>query len=241
MNQKALYKIGYGVYVIGAHSGDKLNAQIANTIFQITSEPPRVAVSINKKNLTWEYIHESKAFSATVLCQDTPLSFIGNFGFKSGREVNKLEGINYKIGITGSPIILDNAVSYLEVRVSQEVDVGTHTIFIGEVVDAEIVAEKPCLTYEYYQQVKRGTTPKTAPSYVEVKSEKPAPAPVNPEPAPAKITARYKCTICGYIYDPAQGDPDSGVAPGTPFEQLPADWVCPVCGAAKDQFEKMAD
>ena len=169
MDSKALYKIGYGVYLVGAHKGDKLNAQIANTVFQVASEPPTVAVSINKKNLTWEYIHESQAFSATVLQQDTPLPFIGRFGFKSGRDMNKMEGVNYRPGVTGSPVVLDNAVSFLEVKVKQEVDVGTHTIFIGEVVDAGIIEEKPTLTYEYYQQVKRGTTPKTAPSYVEAK------------------------------------------------------------------------
>ncbi len=169
MDSKALYKIGYGVYIVGSHKGDKLNAQVANTVFQVASEPPTVAVAINKKNLTWEYIHESQAFSASVLCQDTPLPFIGRFGFKSGRDSNKLEGVKYKIGVTGSPVVLDNAVSFLEVKVKQETDVGTHTIFIGEVVDASILEEKLCLTYDYYQQVKRGTTPKTAPSYIETK------------------------------------------------------------------------
>jgi ferric-chelate reductase [NAD(P)H] len=169
MDPKALYKIGYGMYVVGSHKGDKINAQIANTVFQITSEPPTLAVSINKKNLTWEYIHESKVFAAAVLCTDTPLPFIGKFGFKSGRDTNKFEGINYKLGITGSPIVLDNTVSYIEAKVIQEVDAGTHTIFIGELIDANVLNEKATMTYEYYQQVKRGTTPKTAPSYVEIK------------------------------------------------------------------------
>jgi ferric-chelate reductase [NAD(P)H] len=171
MDPKALHKIEYGMYIIGAHKGDKLNAQVANTVFQVTSEPPKVAVAINKKNLTWEYIHESKAFAASVLCTETPLPFIGRFGFKSGRDINKFEGVNYKLGVTGSPIVLDNAVSFIEVKVTQEVDVGTHTIFIGEVVDAAVLTEKSYMTYEYYQQVKRGTTPKTAPSYVESKNE----------------------------------------------------------------------
>jgi ferric-chelate reductase [NAD(P)H] len=166
MDLKALYKIGYGMYIIGAHKGDKLNAQVANTVFQVTSEPPKLAVAINKKNLTWEYIHESQAFTASVLNTETPLPFIGRFGFKSGRDANKLEGVNYKLGISGSPVVLDNAVSFLEVKVNQEFDVGTHSIFIGEVVDAAMLAENPTMTYEYYHQVKRGTTPKTAPSYV---------------------------------------------------------------------------
>lgn len=166
MNPKALSKIGYGMYIVGAHKGDKINAQTANTVFQITSEPQTVAVSINKQNLTWEYIHESKAFSATVLLQDTPLAFIGKFGFRSGRDTDKFEGVNYKKGSTGSPIILDNASAYIEAKVIQEVDAGTHTIFIGQVVESELLEEKPCLTYEYYQQIKHGTTPKTAPSFI---------------------------------------------------------------------------
>jgi flavin reductase (DIM6/NTAB) family NADH-FMN oxidoreductase RutF/rubredoxin len=230
MDPKALYKIGYGMYIVGAKKADKNNAQIANTVFQITSEPPTIAVSINKKNLTWEYITHSKAFSVSVLVQETPLSFVGQFGFKSGRETDKLAGVNSKTGQTGSPVILDNTVSYLEAKVIQMVDAGTHTIFIGEVVDGAVLNDKTPLTYEYYRQVKQGTTPKTAPSYVEIKKETPMAAP--------KL-AKYKCTVCGYIYDPALGDPDGGIKPGTAFEDIPNDWICPVCGVDKTQFEKV--
>jgi ferric-chelate reductase [NAD(P)H] len=166
MNVNALHKIGYGMYIVGSHKGEKLNGQVANTVFQITSEPPTVAVSINKNNLTNEYIKASRVFAASVLFQGTPLPFIGGFGFKSGRDTDKLKGISYKTGQTGSPLILDNTVAYLEAEVIQEVEVGTHTIFIGKVVAAEVLNENPCLTYEYYYQVKRGTTPKSAPSYI---------------------------------------------------------------------------
>jgi ferric-chelate reductase [NAD(P)H] len=166
MNLNALHKISYGMYIVGSHKGDKLNGQIANTVFQISSEPPTIAVSINKKNLTHEYIEDSRVFSASVLCQAATLPFIGGFGFKSGRDVDKLKGVNYKVGQTGSPIFLDNANAYIEAEVIQDVDAGTHTIFIGRVVAAEILTEDPCMTYDYYYQVKRGTTPKTAPSYI---------------------------------------------------------------------------
>ena len=169
MNSKALHELGYGMYVIGSKKGDKLNGQIANTVFQITSEPPTIAVSINKNNLTHEFIEESKVFTASVLSQATPLPFIGHFGFKSGRDIDKLEGIDYKIGKTQAPVVIDNAVAYLEAEVIQEVDVGTHTIFIGRLVDADAISEEECLTYDYYHQVKRGTTPKTAPSYIKEK------------------------------------------------------------------------
>jgi ferric-chelate reductase [NAD(P)H] len=166
MDLNALHKLGYGMYVVGSFKGDRLNAQVANTVFQITSEPPTVAVSINKSNLTHEFIEASRVFSASVLRQATPLPFIGGFGFKSGRDVNKLEGISYKIGQTGAPVVLDNAAAYLEAEVIQSVDAGTHTIFIGKVVAAEVLTDDICLTYEHYHQVKRGTTPKTAPSYI---------------------------------------------------------------------------
>jgi flavin reductase (DIM6/NTAB) family NADH-FMN oxidoreductase RutF len=166
MDLNALHKIGYGMYIIGSHRGKKLNGQIANTLFQITSEPPTVAVSINKSNLTNELIKASRVFSASVLGREAPLTFIGGFGFKSGRDVDKTEGVNYKTGQTGAPVFLDNVTAYLEVEVVQDVDVGTHTIFIGKVVAAEVLNDDPCLTYEHYHQVKRGTTPKTAPSYI---------------------------------------------------------------------------
>ncbi|OGO31063.1 MAG: flavin reductase [Chloroflexi bacterium RBG_16_56_11] len=166
MNLVALQKLGYGMYVIGSFKGNKLNGQTANTVFQVTSEPPTVAVSINKKNLTHEYIKASKAFSASVLCQATPLSYIGNFGFKSGRDADKLKDIKYKVGVTGAPVFLDNATAYFEAEVIKEVDVGTHTIFIGRIIAAEVLTDEICMTYEYYHQVKRGTTPKAAPSYI---------------------------------------------------------------------------
>ena len=169
MNLKALYKLGYGLYVVCSRKGDKFNGQIANTVFQITSEPPTVAVSINKSNLTHEFIKESKVFVASVLSQDTPLSFIGHFGFKSGRDIDKLEGINYKIGETQAPVVTDNTLAYLEAKVINQVDVGSHTIFIGELVGAEVIKEGEPMTYAYYHQVKRGTTPKTAPVYIEEK------------------------------------------------------------------------
>ncbi len=167
MNLKALYKLGYGLYVVSSRKEDKLNGQIANTVFQIASEPPTIAVSINKNNLTHEFITETKVLAVSVLSQDTPLSFIGHFGFKSGRDIDKLEGINYKIGETQAPVVTDNTLAYLEAKVVQEVDVGTHTIFIGELVGADVIKEGEPMTYAYYHQVKRGTTPKTAPSYIE--------------------------------------------------------------------------
>jgi len=165
MDTKALHQISYGMYIIGSRKGDSINGQTCNTVIQVSSEPPIISACINKGNLTHDFIDNSGVFAVSILSQDTPLSLIGRFGFKSGREVDKFEGIDYKLGETKAPIVLDNTLAYLEAKVINSVDVGTHTIFIGELVGAEAIQEGEPMTYAYYHQVKRGTTPKTAPSY----------------------------------------------------------------------------
>lgn len=225
MDPRALHKISYGLYIITSRKGDQINGQIANTVFQISNEPPTIAVSITKKNLTHEFIKDSKLFAVSVLAQDAPLSLIGNFGFKSGREVNKFEGVDYQLGDSGLPHVTTDTLAYLEARVLQEVDAVTHTIFIGEVTAAEVLKDGAPMTYAYYHEVKRGSVPKTAPSFVPEFKDKKA------------VSGKYECSVCGYVYDPAAGDPENGVEPGTPFEALPESWVCPVCGVDKASFK----
>lgn len=234
MDPKIFYKMSYGLYVIGATSDGKFNGQIANTVFQISSEPATVAVSINKNNLTHAYIQAGKVFSVSILPQSTPLDFIGHFGFKSGREIDKFQSINFKQGDTGAPIPLEHSAGYLEAEVIGSLDVETHTVFIGRVINSEVLSTEEPMTYAYYHQVKRGVTPPTAPTYL--KAEKNADK-QDKRNEDLNRMKKYECSICGYIYDPAVGDPDSNIAPGTPFEEIPEDWVCPVCGASKDQFK----
>ncbi len=229
MNPKTLHKIPYGLYIVSSRSGDKLNGQIANALFQVTAQPQTIAVSINKQNLTHEYIDTSKVFSASILCQDAPMALIGLFGYKSGRDVDKFKTIKYKTGVTGAPIVLDSCLGYLEARVIDQISVGTHTIFIGRVEDAELLSSDPPMTYEYYHEIKGGRSPKTAPTYQPNEQQK--------KKKEEKTMKKYVCTVCGYIYDPEIGDPDSDIAAGTAFEDLPDDWVCPLCGAGKDAFE----
>jgi flavin reductase (DIM6/NTAB) family NADH-FMN oxidoreductase RutF len=112
-----------------------------------------------------QFIKESKVFTASVIAQTAPLKLIGGFGFKSGRDVNKFEGVKYKLGQSGAPVILDGTLGYLEARVIDSVDTKTHTIFVGELIGAEVLAEGEPMTYAYYHVVKRGTTPKSAPSF----------------------------------------------------------------------------
>ncbi len=226
MNLKTIQKICYGMYIIGSKKEGKLNGQIANTAFQITSEPPTMAVSINKLNLTHEYIMESKVFAISILSNDAPMTLIGNFGFKSGRDIDKFKDVKFKAGLTGAPIVLEYTSGYLECEVVGVTDVGTHTIFIGKVVDCNVLSNGEPMTYAYYHQIKGGKSPKTAPTYVKEEAvEKPAAA------------GKYKCNVCGYVYDAANGDPDAGIKPGTAFEDLPEGWTCPVCGASKSDFE----
>jgi flavin reductase (DIM6/NTAB) family NADH-FMN oxidoreductase RutF len=165
MNTKALHQISYGMYIVSSRKGDSINGQTCNTVIQVSSEPPIISACINKGNLTHDFINDSGVFAVSILSQDTPLTLIGRFGFKSGRDVDKFKGIDYKLGETKAPIVLDNTLAYLEAKVINSVDVGTHTIFIGELVGAEAIQEGEPMTYAYYHQVKRGTTPKTAPSY----------------------------------------------------------------------------
>ena len=163
---KALREISYGLYIVSSIKGNKLNGQIANTVFQVTAEPPAIAVSINKQNLTHEFIQESKVFTVSILLKDTPMKFIGGFGFKSGRELDKFKNVNYKVGVTGAPIILENIMGYLETEVIDSLDVGTHTLFIGKVVEGEILKKGEPMTYAYYHKIKHGKVPKTAPTYI---------------------------------------------------------------------------
>lgn len=234
MDKQALRDISYGLYLVTSMSGDKVNGQIANTAFQVCSGDPKMAISINKDNLTHEYIKESGVVAISVLEESTPMTFIGNFGFKSGKDIDKFSKVNYEKGQTGAPIVAENALSYIEGRVVDSADVGSHTLFVIEVVDAKVFKEGVPMTYDYYHKVKKGKSPKNAPTYIDEKeAEKER---EKPEKEEIKMQ-RYVCSICGYIYDPAEGDSEGGIPAGTAFENLPDDWTCPVCGAAKDEFE----
>lgn len=239
MDLKTFWKLSYGMYLVcSGRAGSKQNGQIANTVFQITSEPATIAVSINKKNYTHDLIARSQVFSVSILSQAAPMALIGTFGFKSGRDIDKFAGLNKKTGITGALVVLDSVIGYLEAELTNSVDCGTHTIFIGKVVAAETLDDKANpMTYDYYHKIKGGQAPATAPTY-----QKNDEAVIKAENVAKKTGEgtidKYKCTVCGWIYDPAKGDPDGGIAAGTPFAELPDDYVCPVCGADKSAFER---
>lgn len=221
INFEALFKLSYGLYIVS--SGDKNlgGGFISNTFFQVTSEPPKFASCCNKDNHTAQLIQKTGAFSVSVIHQETSADIIGRFGYKSGSDFNKMEGMQVKYGETGVPIVLNDTIAVLECKVVQTIDVGTHWMFIGELIQSELLDDsKEALTYLYYREVKKGFAPKNAPTYID-KSKL--------EPKEVKTTAKkYKCTACGYIYDDA--------VEKVKFADLPDSWVCPICGSEKEDF-----
>lgn len=233
INVKAFFKIPYGLYILSSKNNEgRFNGHISNTTMQVTAEPARFIAVSNKKNLTTDYIQESRIFSVSVLQQNVDLKFMGPWGFQSGRDIDKFTDlVDYKIGKTGAPIVLDKSIAYLECNVIDILDVGTHILFVGEVVAAEVLQEniRP-LTYSYYREVIKGVSPENAPTYVDKSKLEESEKEKKDKPQ------KYQCTVCGFIYDPEEGDPDSGIEPGTAFEDIPDDWQCPICGVTKNDF-----
>jgi flavin reductase (DIM6/NTAB) family NADH-FMN oxidoreductase RutF len=168
-DRRAFRDLSYGLYIVTSLDGDRLNGQIVNTVIQVTSDPARVAVIVNKQNLTHEFISKSGLFGVSVLDESAPMTFMGLFGFRSGRDVDKLSQVEFKMGVTGCPLVLEHALSVLEAKVINQIDLGTHTIFIGDTVNAEVLKDGRPLTYRYYQEFLKGKAPATAPTYNPVK------------------------------------------------------------------------
>lgn len=218
---EALFQISYGLYIVSSGNKTKGNGYISNTVFQVTAAPPRFAASCNKDNYTAEFIAESGAFAVSVLHNDTDPDIIGRFGYKSGRDFNKLDGMNVKYGETGVPIIMNDCIAFLEFKVVQTVDAGTHLIFIGELIQAELVDEtKEAITYLHYRRVRKGLSPKNAPTYIDKSKTEAKPV--------GSGFKKFECTACGYVYDEAEQE--------VSFADLPEDWICPVCASEKSDF-----
>ena len=149
--RSALDKVSYGLYILTACHDGAINGQCINTAFQLTDQPLRLAVSLNKNNLTHEYVSKSGSFAISILSADE-LAMVRLFGYKSGRTVDKFAGIDYVAVKTGAPI-LKEALAFLECRVLADkiVDVGTHTLFVADVINGRVMRDVSCLTYEYYR------------------------------------------------------------------------------------------
>ena len=201
MDTNALFKIGYGLYVLTAHENGKDNGCIINTVMQVTSDPLQIAIAVNKKNYTNEMISRTRKFNVSTLAEGANFDLFKNFGFQSGKEVNKFETFSdVKRSNNGVLYITQNTNSYMSAYVQKEIDLGTHTMFIGQLVDAVCFNDISTVTYDFYQ-----------------KNIKP-----KPEAAPQK--KGWRCKICGYIYD---------------GEELPPDFICPLCKHGAVDFEKI--
>lgn len=251
MKYKAFHKLSYGLYIIACESEGKKYGYIGNTAFQVTSEPPQIAISCNKKNTTTDKIIESKSFSLSILKKEASTSVIGEFGFMSGDTMDKFKNVKTQTGVTGAPIVKDSSVAWFDCEVISTHDVGSHILIIGEVKDSDVLSDEEPLTYKYYREKYKMLAPKNAPTYIdkqkleeekakekEKAKEEQKSKDAQPEEEHEDADATYTCKICGFQYNPEEGDPTAGIPPGTPFEDLPEDYKCPICNAGKEYFNK---
>ena len=240
MDTRIFRSMSYGVYVAGTMDGDRPTGCIVNSIMQITSTPATVAVSVNHDNYTNPCIAESGLFSFSILAEDSDPGLIGGFGFRSGKDVDKFDGVDYEMA-AGCPVVKDSC-GYVVCRVINTMETATHTVFLGEVIDGAVYegSRKP-MTYAYYHQVVKGKSPKNAPTYLpeeDTSSEKPEikqvvaaeqkaasddRQKVGVEKAVGTPT-RWKCQICGYVHE---------------GEELPENFHCPWCKQGAENFKKM--
>ncbi|MBQ2909267.1 MAG: flavin reductase [Bacilli bacterium] len=204
--------VSYGMYLVSTKN-ETSSGCIINTLVQITSTNPLIAISLNKNNATHNEIVKSKRFAVSVLSEETNQEVIKTFGYFSSKDINKFDNVKYEEK-ENLPVVLEDISSYLICKVENIIDCETHDIFIGRVELTEKVSNKIPMTYKYYHENRKGTSPKNAPTFIEEKKKD-----------------AYRCTICGYIYDNEKEE--------IPFEELPDDWVCPRCGVGKEQFEKL--
>lgn len=215
MDKKALFKLSYGLFIVGVENKGKLNGCIANTPIQVTSEKVQMAVTLSKNNYTTGLIQEKKYFSVSTLTEAASMDLIARFGFQSGKDVDKFKDFKgYKTDKKKTPYITEatNAVFFLKLKKS--IDLGTHIMLIGSVEDAKVLSSDNSMTYKYYHEVKKGSTPKNAPSFNPGVSE---------ESEEKKLY--WRCQICGYEHDK---------------KTFPDDMECPVCfQSAKEHFLKI--
>ena len=173
---KAIFKIGYGLYVVTCNDGNKDNGLIVNSVVQLTSTPKTVAVAINKQNYSHDVILETKKMNVNILNIDAPFSVFKNFGFQSGRTADKFRDVKSGKAQNGLQVLFENINAFLCLEVQQYIDMGTHGLFICNVTDAGVLNDKETMTYSYYQQN------------------------VKPKPQTEKKKG-FVCKICGYVYE----------------------------------------
>lgn len=219
MNQKILHTLSYGMYAIGVEGERYPSASIVNTVFQITSSPMTIAVSVNHNNYTNERIKATGIFSVSVLSEETSGFVIGALGFNSGRDSDKLKNINYKVLRENVPVLRENICCWFLCKVVNTVETMTHTVFIAEIKAGSDDYSGAPMTYDYYHKVIKGRAPKNAPTY----------QPDSSSGGDLSPQLKYVCPICRFVYKDSEQT--------VPFEELPDDWKCPICGVPKSEFK----
>lgn len=212
MDKKAMFKFGYGLYVLTSGDEVRKSGCIINTAIQVTSNPNCISITVNKQNFTHDLIKENGVFNVSVISEDADFSLFTHFGFQSGRNVNKFADFtDYKVSANDTPYITRYTNAYLSGKVKQEIDLGTHTMFIADVTQAVVLSDVPTATYDYYQK------------HIKLQPEaKQAAEGGTTEKSNGKT--KWRCTVCGYEYE---------------GEELPEDFVCPLCKHGADDFEKV--
>ena len=177
MDRKAMYKLTYGLFILTAREGEKDNGCIVNTVTQVTTEPNRITVAVNKKNYTHDMIKRTGVFNVSILTEHSKFDTFKHWGFQSGAKVNKLQEISYQRAENGIVYMTDTCNAYISAKVISATDLGTHTLFLADVTDAHALSDDESVTYSYYQK-----NIKTAPKTEGVKKG-------------------FVCTVCGYIYE----------------------------------------
>jgi len=218
MNLNAFYAMSYGVYVVSAWDEKRPTGCIANCAMQITAEPATIAISINHDNFTKKCIEKTGKFAISILSENTDPAIIGTFGFQSGKDINKFDSVKYEI--QGDMPVIAVGCAYVTCEVIKEMETDTHTVYLGKVLEAEVLSKEVPMTYAYYHNVVKGKSPKNAPTYIAEEN-------INSNAKEETKSEKYVCSVCKYEYD---GD--------IPFEELPDDYVCPICKKPKSFFQK---
>ena len=214
MDITVLFKLTYGLYVVGAMDGERPVGCVINTCFQVTSQNPILAISLNKNNYTLDAIKRAGRFSLSILAEDTNPAIISSFGFCSSCDNDKYADYGYDM-TDGAPMVKGKFAGRLVLDALNFVDNETHVVVLARLVDT-VKGEGTPMTYDYYHRVVKGKAPKNAPTYVAEEESK------GDKAESAGNKKRYKCDICGYIAE-VEGE-------------LPADYRCPLCRAPKEKF-----
>jgi flavin reductase (DIM6/NTAB) family NADH-FMN oxidoreductase RutF len=205
MNTKAMYALSYGLFVVSTKVGDKDNGCITNTAIQVTSDPNQIALAVNCANYTNELMKEAGIFNISVISEEADFELFKRFGFQSGRDVDKYAGFNdFARTDNGLTYVTKGTNAFLSAKITKQVELGTHTLFIAEVTDMDVLSQVPSATYSYSQS-----------------NIKPKPEAVGETKTGQTI---WRCRICGYEYV---------------GEEMPDDFICPICKHPKSDFEKI--